>query len=114
QSLKDRKETYTLGIYGQEGGHAITPFAVEDLGAGRYKIHVYDNNQPGVDNVVEVDTGADTWRYAGAALNPGEQSKLWQGQGGSLDLTPLSLRFQPLVCPFCTVPTSKPMCSTPP
>jgi hypothetical protein len=112
RSFQDKKETYTLGIYSSQGGHAITPFAVDDVGGGRYKIHVYDNNYPGADNVVEVDTGRDTWRYAGAALNPGEPAAPWEGTGGSMDLTAQSVRFAPLVCPFCEKQSPRPMCGT--
>ncbi len=113
QAMQSKKDTLTLGIYGEEGGHALTPYAVEDVGAGRFLIHVYDNNYPGVGNVVEVDTGADTWRYAGAALNPAEASAPWEGKGpGSMDLGSQSLRFQPLECPFCKTPSSKGMCGT--
>jgi hypothetical protein len=112
RSFQDKKETYTLGIYGAQGGHAITPFAVDDVGGGRYRIHVYDNNYPGADNVVDVDTGRDTWRYAGAALNPGEPAAPWEGTGGSMDLTAQSVRFAPLVCPFCEKQSPRPMCGT--
>src|SRR5262249_3151074 len=110
KTIQSKSDILTLGIYGPDGGHAITPFAVEDLGSGRYNIKVYDNNYPGATNVVEVDTVADTWRYAAAALNPGEKAAPWEGKGGSMDLSPQSVRFQPLQCPFCEKPTSKGVC----
>ncbi len=113
QAMKSRQEVYTLGIFGEDDGHAITPYAVEDVGKGRYLIHVYDNNYPGVGNVVEVDTGADKWRYAAAALNPAEAAAPWEGTSGAMALTPLSARFKPLVCPFCAADAPNSLCAGP-
>jgi len=104
KAMQTRTEGYTLGIYGADGGHAITPYAVEDLGKGRYWIHVYDNNYPGVSNHIEIDLNADTWSYAGAALNPAQKAAPWTGNSGSMDLTPLAWRLEPLLCPFCDDP----------
>ncbi len=104
KAMKTPNEIYTLGIYGANGGHAITPFAVEDLGKGTYRIYVYDNNYPGAGNYVEVDLNADTWSYAGAALNPSEKASPWTGNSGSMDLTRLDWRYEPLICPFCDNP----------
>src|ERR1700709_2509682 len=44
-ALNSGDELYTLGIYKSDftGGHAITPFAIEDKGDGKYAILVYDN-----------------------------------------------------------------------
>ncbi|GAK50371.1 hypothetical protein U14_01601 [Candidatus Moduliflexus flocculans] len=103
-AMKTPDEIYTLGIYGADGGHAITPYAVEDLGKGNYRIYVYDNNYPGAGNYVEVDLNADTWSYAGAALNPSEKASPWTGNSGSMDLTRLDWRYEPLICPFCDNP----------
>jgi len=103
-AMKTPNESYTLGIYGADGGHAITPYAVEDLGKGTYRIYVYDNNYPGAGNYVDVDLNADTWSYAGAALNPSEKASPWTGNSGSMDLTRLDWRYEPLICPFCDKP----------
>jgi len=83
------------------GGHAITPYAVEDVGNGKFWVHVYDNNYPGAGKYVEIDTTTNTWKYAGAAINPGEDAAPWGGGVGTLDLTSLAVRQQPLRCPFC-------------
>lgn len=91
----------TLGIYGADGGHAITPYKVEQVGDGTYKIFVYDNNYPGAEKYVDVDTKKNQWNYAGAALNPKEDPAPWQGGAGDMDITLLSTRFEPLACPFC-------------
>ena len=103
-AMKTPDEIYTLGIYGADGGHAITPYAVEDLGKGNYRIYVYDNNYPGAGNYVAIDLNADTWSYAGAALNPSEKASPWTGNSGSMDLTRLDWRYEPLICPFCDNP----------
>jgi cell division septation protein DedD len=98
----------TLGIYGADGGHAITPYKIESQGAGRYRIHVYDNNYPGAEKFVDVDTAKNRWTYGGAALNPSEDPAPWQGGAGSMDVTLLSDRYQQLQCPFCGPPQAKP------
>lgn len=100
-SLSARKDYYTLGIYGAEGGHAVTPYMVEDRGAGVFRIFVYDNNYPGAEKFIDIDTVRDRWTYAAAALNPSEDATPWEGGAGMMDLTPLSLRYEPLECPFC-------------
>lgn len=91
----------TLGIYGAEGGHAITPYMVVLRGEGTYRIFVYDNNYPGVENFVDIDVKRNRWVYAGAALNPSEPPSPWEGGAGAMDITLLSDRYQPLQCPFC-------------
>jgi hypothetical protein len=100
-ALGSKTDYVTLGIYGAAGGHAITPYMVEELGPGVYRIHVYDNNYPGVAKHVDVDVPKDRWVYAGAALNPSEDPAPWEGGQGSMDITLLSTRYEPLQCPFC-------------
>lgn len=50
-------------VEGKFEGHAITPYAVYDRGNGLYDIGVYDNNYPGRQRAVHVDTVANTWEY---------------------------------------------------
>jgi hypothetical protein len=71
-------ETYTLGIYKPDGsgGHAITPYAIEDLGGGMKAIDVYDNNYPNEARQVLVNTTANTWSYSGAS-NPALKQDLY-------------------------------------
>lgn len=101
-TMQQKTDWYTLGIYGSVGGHAVTPYAVEDVGNGVYWIHVYDNNYPCAYKYVEVDTNTETWRYAGAAINPAEDASPWSGTTGTMDLTSLSVRQQSMECPFCS------------
>jgi hypothetical protein len=100
-NLKAGKDSVTLGIYGADGGHAITPYKVEEHGPGKYRVFVYDNNYPGAEKYVDIDAGADRWQYSGAALNPKEDPKPWEGTSGAMDVTLLSWRYEPLQCPFC-------------
>lgn len=97
-------EAYTMGIYkrGYQAGHAITPWGVVS-GAGALRhVQVYDNNHPGQERRVTVDTGANTWSYV-AATNPDEPDSVYEGDAttGTLTLTPLSVRQQTQECPFC-------------
>jgi hypothetical protein len=105
RALNANKETYTLGILKADGtgGHAITPFAVEDKGGGKMEILVYDNNFPGVVRKVDVDTTADTWHYVGG-INPTDTSEIYDGnaQTRSMVLFPTSPGEGTQPCPFCS------------
>jgi len=103
-TMNDGSEIYTIGIYmpGYEGGHAITPYAVVDMGGGVYRILVYDNNYPFEERFIEVDSNAETWVYTGST-NPNEPESEYAGDDETLTLTisPMSVRFEEQVCPFC-------------
>jgi hypothetical protein len=92
------REGWTLGIIDfRYGGHQITPFALDDLGGGKYEILVYDNNWPDEERRVQVDTVAETWEYE---LAPG---MVWEGDATTktmhLHRVRPALGLQP--CPFC-------------
>jgi hypothetical protein len=105
QQMDASGETYTIGIYKEDGsgGHAITPFGVEDKGDGLYAILVYDNNYPGQTRELLIDSRDNTWLYE-ASINPQVESELYTGNAETqtLDLTPTSARFEPQECPFCS------------
>jgi hypothetical protein len=105
-TFKAKNDFPTLGIYADDGGHAVTPFSVESIRPGLYHINIYDNNYPGAEKFIEVDIAKDRWIYSGAALNPREDPSAWQGSAGSMDITPLSVRYEPLKCPFCAAPSA--------
>jgi hypothetical protein len=97
-------EVYTIAIFKRDGtgGHAVTPFAVEDRGSGKYAILVYDNNFPGVIRAIRVDTRSDSWRYIGGP-DPSDTSELYDGDARtkSLSLFPTSPGVAQQPCPFC-------------
>jgi hypothetical protein len=98
------EESWTIGIYQPDfsGGHAITPFAVEDKGDGLYHILVYDNNFPNETRFIEVDRNANTWSYL-ASTNPDEPLALYEGNldTQTLELSPSSKRLVEQACEFC-------------
>ena len=103
-ALQSGEELYTLGVYKPDlsGGHAITPFAVEDKGDGEYAILVYDNNFPGTTRAVEVDTNTESWSYV-SGTNPDDLGQVYEGNAEThtleLDPTLPGEELQP--CPFC-------------
>jgi hypothetical protein len=104
QKMDASGETYTIGIYKQDGsaGHAITPVGVADKGEGLYAILVYDNNYPGETRELFVDSRDNSWTYE-TSINPQVESDVWSGNADtqSLDLTPTSARVNQQECPFC-------------
>ena len=102
---RGQREIWTFEIfqYGFKAGHAITPYAVEDMGNGIYEVHVYDNNWPDdPSRRLQIDTRRNTWSYY-AAVNPGFPQAQYEGNAKSktLRLAPVTpgLGVQP--CPFC-------------
>ncbi|RME69337.1 MAG: hypothetical protein D6784_18615, partial [Chloroflexi bacterium] len=97
-------EPVDIGIYypkyGQNG-HSILGYDVVNKEDGIYHILVYDNNHPGEDNVIVVDTNKDTWFYAEGAVNPDQPAGNYQGDADtkSLSFIPLSAYNQSLACP---------------
>ena len=96
--------TYTMGIYqsGFKSGHAITPYAIKDLGDGKLSVLVYDNNHPNLERHVEIDVNDNTWQY-NASTKPGEPESEYVGdaQSNTLTLTPTPPRLQQQQCDFC-------------
>lgn len=98
---------YILGFYqpGYKGGHAVTPYAVEQKSNDEFWIYVYDNNYPNDTNrAIKVDRANETWVYEGAATNPNEPASDYRGDANTktLELTAQALRDGPFECPFCT------------
>lgn len=77
----------------RKGGHAVTPYAVEQDATGRYRIWVYDNNYLSVEGQpymrsIQVNLEEQTWIYL---WNEGNQGT-WSGQGGTdFFVVPMSL-----------------------
>jgi hypothetical protein len=97
-------ESWTMGIYlpDYSGGHAITPFAVEDQGNGLYHVLVYDNNFPDETRILTIDRNANAWSYQ-ASTNPNEPMSLYEGNADTqtLEVMPSSNRLLPQECEFC-------------
>ena len=109
EHLHDGKDAVALGIYKfKEGrrvdGHAVTPFAVEDMGNDVYRVHIYDNNYPGETKYLTVHKKEETWNYR-TTTKPGEPEGEYNGDANThtLEITPESLRdATPFTCPFCS------------
>ena len=91
---------YTLGVYTDKGGHAILPYAVEDMGDNVARVKIYDSNWPGMDRYVDIDTKAETWEFSYSGKDPATDNDKWTGGAGDMDLTALSSRLN-ATCPFC-------------
>jgi len=97
-------EVYTIALWKRNGngGHAVTPFAIEDLGNDLFAILVYDNNYPNTTHKIIVDSNTNTWRYK-TSINPNASVSGYEGDAESktLLLTPTSFHLQTQKCPFC-------------
>ncbi len=97
-------DSYTLAFTKRDGsgGHAVTPYAVEDRGGGEFAVLVYDSNFPGQSRTLQIDRGANTWSY-NAATNPNRPSGRYTGDAASrsLFLFPTGPALGPQPCPFC-------------
>jgi hypothetical protein len=102
--LKNGGALPTLGIFRGDGvgGHAVTPYAVEDRGDDRYAVLVYDNNHPGITRAVSFDKQANAWKFV-AATNPGDPRQIYSGtaEKSNIALFPTVKLTGHLPCPFC-------------
>ena len=80
--MKAGKPLFVLGLFRADGGggHAVTPYAVEDRGDGRFAVLVYDNNFPGITRAVSFDRHADAWKFL-AQSNPADPRQVYEGHG---------------------------------
>ena len=107
-------DSYTLAFTKADGsgGHAVTPYAVEDRGGGEFAVLVYDSNYPGQARTLQIDRETNTWSY-NAAANPSRPSGRYSGDAASrsLFLFPTGPALGPQPCPFCA-PSNEPGDST--
>ncbi|MFZ9888636.1 MAG: hypothetical protein ACO3JL_14145, partial [Myxococcota bacterium] len=86
------------------GGHAVLPIAVgPGTAEGQYIIYLYDNNYPGEERQLHVNTKLGEWRYE-ASINPEECSAVYVGNadnGNPLYLAALEPRLGRHPCAFC-------------
>lgn len=96
-SMTKKNDTFLLGMFKYEqgrpfDGHAVTPFAVEDIG-NQYKIHAYDNNLPNETRYVYVNkNGTQQWTYSSAFNKSSKPDYVGDKNTYSLQLTATSWR----------------------
>lgn len=76
------------------GGHAVTPYAIEGQGDGVFYVKIYDNNFPdNFERKITINELENTWSYYDN----------YQGNAGSHNLAfvPISLFAQRPQCPWC-------------
>lgn len=91
------------------GGHAVTPYAIEERDDGAYDLLLYDSNHPGEERRMLVDPSANTWEYM-AAVNPSDEGALYAGDesnGNPLWLAPLEARLGSDHCLMCEGSTTQ-------
>lgn len=102
-------EIYTIGFFRADGngGHAVTPYAVENRGNGVYAVLIYDNNYPKETRAILFDRNANTWNYT-TTTNPAEPTSDYQGtaESKSLFLFPTTPGLTTQACTFCADQTS--------
>jgi hypothetical protein len=98
-------EMYILAFFKRDGngGHAVTPYAVEDRGNGSNAVLLYDNNYPNTVREMIIDRNANTWNYE-ASINPSVASEMYDGdaQTKSLFLFPVTPSTQQQTCTMCS------------
>lgn len=95
---------YRLGIMKEDGtgGHAITAYGVTDQGNGIYQVMVYDNNYPGQQRQMTVDTNANTSEYE-ASINPSVASDVYKGtEANKIFVASNDSRLTTFPCDFCS------------
>lgn len=108
-------DTYTIGVYappGVGGGHAVTPFAVENIDHNIFHVLVYDNNHPGKTRRLIIDRAQNRWELL-LSINPGVEEKPWFGDANSqtLEIVPSAPRLLLQECTFCETSAMQPRMS---
>ncbi len=88
---------YRPNADGTLGGHAITPWAIEDRGSGVFWVRVYDNNyHDDANRYVVIDIGRETWSYDAGSLG------IYSGDDTTdyLGAAPVSLYAERVDCPW--------------
>lgn len=98
EDLQPGKPLPVLGMVGDIGGHAVTPYALYDKGDGRFDIAIYDNNYPDFRRVVRMDTVRETAEYA-FFTNPNTTQAA--STLAAVSLIPLADITGKQPCPFC-------------
>ena len=89
-----------MGLYTDQGGHAVLPYAIEFPTAESARIQLYDSNWPGKNRFVDVDLKTEQWTFSFSGPDPENDPNAWTGGKGYMDLTSLDTRGNS-TCPFC-------------
>lgn len=104
KGMTNRSDYFVIQFFDRpfKRGHAVTPYAVRDMGNGLYHILVYDNNLPGQERYITLNRTANTWSYV-ASVNPSVAATPFEGdaESRSLKLLPLGVRLARQECDFC-------------
>ena len=100
ESFKTGKAKYSMGLYTDQGGHAVLPYAIEFPTAESARIQLYDSNWPGKNRFVDVDLKTEQWTFSFSGPDPENDPNAWTGGKGYMDLTSLDTRGNS-TCPFC-------------
>jgi hypothetical protein len=93
RNLRPGRTPYTMAITSNGGeGHAITPIALRNKGAGQYDIAVYDNNYPSRVRAVHADTVNEKFDYL-LFSSPGQPPETMAGLQGLIPTSQLMGRF---------------------
>ena len=93
---------YTMGLYDETGaGHTVTPASIVAVDSG-WEISLYDNNVPGVQQLLTVASPDDAWAYQPVDAAGASVGSAIGGGVGSMDVTPLAVRALPQTPPFST------------
>ena len=99
-ALKQGKVEYVLGVYSDQGGHAVLPWKLEYVDDATVRIHVYDSNWPGIDRYVTADVKGNSWTFSFSGRDQANDPKIWKGGSSDMDLASMTAR-QDGTCPFC-------------
>ena len=99
-SFKAKTVGYSLGVYTDDGGHAVLPYAIKYETPELAKIMVYDSNWPGQERFVKVDLAAKQWEFSFGGADANNDPNAWSGGSKDLDITSMATRASG-TCPFC-------------
>lgn len=89
----------SIQLFGDWLGHSVTPYAIEQVESGVFRILVYDNNYPGdTSNYIQIAQSSNAWEYyhQGKMIYNGGPSS-----GRKLGYVHQSAYAAPSICPWC-------------
>lgn len=107
---ENRTDKYIMVLEGNDGAHAVVPFAVEDMGNDEYNILVYDTNHANETNKIFVnlsdvyqDKKIEFWRYLHFDKNYlNAEAYAGTSLDNNMRLIPLNASLAPQSCSYCS------------